>query len=111
MQCRCSKNFQTQSQNRNLNRRSVLDRGITKLSNADLLNFAFGCGQDAVFDFSSVPKLKRFVISANERQLHYVFTRLSKHVPRMRSLTVKTSPGMKENVKRLIENCMNLTIH
>lgn len=49
--------------------------GITKLSNADLLNFAFGCGQDAVFDFSSVPKLKRFVMGANKRQLHYVFTR------------------------------------
>ncbi|KAL3565985.1 hypothetical protein D5086_031400 [Populus alba] len=43
-----------------------------------------------VFDFSSVPKLKRFVIGARERQLHYVFTRLSRHVPRMRSLTVKT---------------------
>ncbi|XP_011044989.1 PREDICTED: uncharacterized protein LOC105140033 isoform X2 [Populus euphratica] len=83
MQCRCSKNFQTQSQNRNLNRRSALDR--------DLLNFALGCGQDVVFDFSSDPKLKRFVIGANERQLHYVFTLLSKHVPRMSSLTVKTS--------------------
>ncbi|KAJ6862035.1 hypothetical protein NC652_039000 [Populus alba x Populus x berolinensis] len=68
----------------------LLDYGITKLSNADLLNFAFGSGQDVVFDCSSVPKLKRFVIGANERQLHYVFTRLSKHVPRMRSLTVKT---------------------
>ncbi|KAJ6856136.1 hypothetical protein NC651_037881 [Populus alba x Populus x berolinensis] len=43
-----------------------------------------------VFDFSSVPKLKRFVIGARERQLHYVFTRLSRHVPRMRSLTGKT---------------------
>ncbi|KAJ6956929.1 hypothetical protein NC653_038983 [Populus alba x Populus x berolinensis] len=75
MQCRCSKNFQTLSQNRNLNRRSVLDR-VVKMH--------------VVFDFSSVPKLKRFVIGARERQLHYVFTRLSRHVPRMRSLTVKT---------------------
>ncbi|KAG6739129.1 hypothetical protein POTOM_056715 [Populus tomentosa] len=45
-----------------------------------------------VFDFSSVPKLKRFVIGASERQLHYVFTRLSRHVPRMRSLTVICIP-------------------
>ncbi|KAF9661979.1 hypothetical protein SADUNF_Sadunf18G0005600 [Salix dunnii] len=35
--------------------RSELFEGITKieLSNANLLNFAFGCGQDVVFDFSS----------------------------------------------------------
>ncbi|CAK7354182.1 unnamed protein product [Dovyalis caffra] len=70
-------------------------------SNANLHSILYGCIENVVFDLSGAPNLEKFHCNAGKTQLHYIFTHLPKHAPKLRTLSMFTTC---DSVKHLPES-------